>query len=204
MDILGDATAALQNFARFALDGPTRYNDVGELYLRLYGLLGAAYTQQQAAFRLYKLMNCTSPQKLREKLNALTLRTLRHQLASHSLDYMNEDGKPSGKAFVPIRMELRGHNCSVTENRGDATTTYDLQAGLNEHCDVIISILDRIYAKAYKTLFRANKDKLAMHSEKLEELRLIRAGALVIRIPGAEGNETDHVLIIRVQGGNGT
>jgi hypothetical protein len=43
MDVIGDAALALKNFLRFSLDGPTRYEDLGERYLRLYGLLSATY-----------------------------------------------------------------------------------------------------------------------------------------------------------------
>src|ERR1041384_7357077 len=53
MDVVGDAALALRNFLRFSLDGPSRYEDVGERYLRLYGALSAAYVQQQAVLKLY-------------------------------------------------------------------------------------------------------------------------------------------------------
>lgn len=43
MDVVGDASLAIGSFLRFSLDGPTRYEDIGERYLRLYGLLSAAY-----------------------------------------------------------------------------------------------------------------------------------------------------------------
>lgn len=204
MDILGDATTALQNFAQFGLDGPTRYDNVGERYLRLYGLLSAAYTQQQAAHKLYKLVNCPSPKLVRDKFIKLTLRTLRHQLASHSLDYMGSDRKPSGAAFVPVRMELRGHNCSVTENRGDASKEYDLQEALNQHCDALISVLDTIYEKSYKTFFKANKDKQLIHENKLGELRQVRDGAIVIHITSPNSDGTDKVLIISGRPKTGT
>ena len=57
MDIIGDACLAIDNFIRFGLDGPTKYNEVGERYLRLYGLLSATYIQQQAVIKLYQLVN---------------------------------------------------------------------------------------------------------------------------------------------------
>ena len=53
MDVVGDAALALGSFLRFSLDGPTRYEDVGEKYLRLYGLLSATYVQQEAIIKLY-------------------------------------------------------------------------------------------------------------------------------------------------------
>src|ERR1700731_3985821 len=48
MDIIGDASTAIDNVQRFGLSGPTKHNDTGEKYLRLYGMLSAAYIQQEA------------------------------------------------------------------------------------------------------------------------------------------------------------
>ena len=48
MDIVDDASTAIDHVERFGLGGPTKYNDVGEKYLRLYGLLSATYIQQQS------------------------------------------------------------------------------------------------------------------------------------------------------------
>ena len=49
MDVVGDASGAIHNFLRFGLDGPARFDDIGERYLRLYGLLSAVYAQQSRA-----------------------------------------------------------------------------------------------------------------------------------------------------------
>lgn len=195
MDILGDSSLALQNFARFSLDGPSRYEDTGECYLRLYGLLGAAYVQQQAAFKLYKLMNCPNPRDVKVELDSLDLRKLRHQLASHSLDYSDFDGT-GGKAFVPVRIELGGHKCTVTENRGDGWATYDLKDALNKHCDVMVSIMDRIYEKTFRTLFKTQRTRLEKYQQRLDDLRMVRDGMLVIRIPSDEGGGVTRILIV--------
>ncbi|MDX1915416.1 MAG: hypothetical protein SFU55_07515 [Methylophilus sp.] len=152
MDILGDASLAIHNFLRFGLDGPTKYDDTGEKYLRLYGLLSSAYIQQQAVLKLHKLMNCINQKELKIQADKLLIRTLRHQLASHSLDYFDFADKAT-TAFVPVRIDLRGFNCTVTENRGDSSLSYDLKQVLIEHCDFMLEVLDAIYMKSYKTLF---------------------------------------------------
>lgn len=107
MDIVGDASNAIRNFLQFGLDGPTRYNDVGERYLRLYGVLTATYIQQQAVLKLYKLMNVPNPQDIKDKLDALEIRTLRHKLASHGTDYKEVTG-PNIGTFIPIQITVRG------------------------------------------------------------------------------------------------
>jgi hypothetical protein len=44
----------IENFLRFGIDGPTKYGDMGEKYIKLYGALNATYLQQQAAISLFK------------------------------------------------------------------------------------------------------------------------------------------------------
>jgi hypothetical protein len=188
MDILGDASLALHNFLRFGLDGPTRYDDTGEKYLRLYGLLSAAYVQQQAALKLHKLMNCTSQKNCKDEADKLQIRNLRHQLASHSLDYFDFGDKVTS-AFVPVRIGLRGFNCTVTENRGDRSISYDLRDAVLEHCDFMLDLLDAIYEKSYKTLFKSEKLKQIEHQKKLTSLREMKEGGVVFRstLPGITG-----------------
>ena len=67
MDIIEDACTAINNFLNFGLNGPTKYNDIGEKYLRLYGILSSTYIQQEALLKLYRLMNV--PPHLRKERN---------------------------------------------------------------------------------------------------------------------------------------
>ena len=198
MDVLGDTSLALHNCITFGLDGPTKYDDTGEKYLRLYGLLSAAYIQQQAALKLHKLMNCTGQKEFRKQADTLAIRRLRHQLASHSLDCVDySDGSVS--AFVPVRIGLGSFNCTVTENRGDRSSIYNLKKAIIEHCEFMLELLDAIYEKSYKTFFKANKPKLAEHREKLEDLRKLKAGYFIFKSnhPGIP-----NIVIAPVEGGS--
>lgn len=186
MDVVGDASLALDSFLKFSLDGPTRYEDIGERYLRLYGLLSAAYVQQQAVLKLYSLMNCANPKDIQTEFNKLEIRTLRHQLASHSLDFFRP-GESKTQAFVPVRIGLEGFSCMVTENRGDVTRTIKLDEAVETHCVVVTSVLDRIYEKSVKTIFKGQLAKIAKFNKKLEDLRFVRDGNLILRF-----GEQDH------------
>lgn len=192
MDVVGDASLAIRHFLRFSLDGPTRYEDVGERYLRLYGVLSAAYVQQEAVLKLFRLMNCPSPQNIQVELNALEIRSLRHQLASHSLDFLPPGGGRT-QAFVPVRIGLSGFSCMVTENRGGPTRTIDLRKALNDHCNAIVSVLDRIYEKALKTLFKGQQKRIVVFQKKLDDLRFVRDGNMIVR-----AGEGKHRMEIRV------
>ncbi len=188
MDVVGDASLAIDHFLRFGLDGPTRYNDIGEKYLRLYGLLSAVYIQQEATLKLYSLMNCPNPKDIKAEFNQLEIRTLRHQLASHSVDFLaSSDEKP--QAFVPVRMNLGGFSCTVTENRGDQNRTIKLDEAIVEHCKTVISVIDRIYEKSIMTFFRGQDKKIKEFKKKLEDLRFERDGNIIIRAPGETKSE---------------
>lgn len=186
MDVVGDASLALESFLNFSLDGPTRYEDMGERYLRLYGLLSAAYVQQQAVLKLYSLMNCPNPKTIRDEFDKLEIRTLRHQLASHSLDFVRP-GESRTQAFVPVRVGLSGFSCTVTENICGATRTIKLDEAVKAHCVAVTSALDRIYEKSVKTIFKGQLAKIAKFNKKLEALRFVRAGNLILRF-----GEQDH------------
>jgi hypothetical protein len=93
MDIIDDASAAIADVERFGLSGPTKYNELGERYLRLYGLLSATYIQQQSALTIHKLMNVSDYKATRAKFQALKIRALRHKLSSHGTDYFNEEAR---------------------------------------------------------------------------------------------------------------
>ena len=180
MDVIGDATLAIRHFLQFSLDGPTRYDDVGERYLRLYGVLSAAYVQQRAVLKLFKLMNCPDPADVQKDFGTLEITSLRHQLASHSTEFLPHRGGKA-QAFVPVRIGLAGFSCMVTENRGGPTRTINLKEALLAHCKAITVVLDRLYDKAVRTLFKGQQKRLAEFQKKLDDLRFVRDGNMLIR-----------------------
>jgi hypothetical protein len=181
MDVVGDASTAIRHFLQFGLDGPTRYQDVGERYLRLYGVLSATYVQQQAALKLYELMNVPNPKEMKAKLDTLEIRNLRHKLASHSTDFLTgKDGTTA--TYVPIRMGLGGFHCLYANNEETEHESADLEKAIEEHCRFVIAMLDTVYEKAVRTLFKGHQKKLAEFHDKLADLRTERDGGLVLRM----------------------
>lgn len=181
MDVVGDATAAIRNFLQFGLDGPTRYQDVGESYLRLYGLLSAAYIQQQAVLKLFTLMNVPNPKAIKKELDRLQIRELRHKLASHSTDYKNP--VRAIETYIPVRIGLSGFHCKYSQNRGKTLQSLDLEAAVEEHCRLLVSVMDSMYAKAIQTLVKGQDKKLAELEERLQDLRIEKDGGIVWHLP---------------------
>lgn len=199
MDVIGDAALALDHFLRFSLDGSSRYEDVGERYLRLYGLLSATYLQQEAVLKLYSLINCPSPSDVKAELNNLEIRTLRHQVASHSVDYL-PPSRGKTQAFVPVRIGLSGFSCMVTEGRGNSTRTIQLDDAINAHCHVITSVLDRIYEKSVKTFFKGQTQRIEEFTKKLEDLRFVRDGNILIR--SSDSSKPIEIRVVFVEPGS--
>jgi hypothetical protein len=196
MDIVEDAGLALNDFLRFSLDGPTRYENAGERYLRLYGVLSATYIQQEATRKLYALMNCPSPKGVDERFAQLEVRSLRHQVASHGTDY-RVPGTTKTLSYVPVRIGLRGYDCEVTEGRGNDTRTVDLRIAVQAHCEALSDVLDLIYEKGLKTLFRGQPAKIQEHQAALDELRQQRQGTLIIRvIPNTPDGKPVHIKLV--------
>jgi len=184
MDIIGDACLAIDDFLRFSLDGPTKYDEIGERYLRLYGILTATYIQQEAVLKLYQLVNV--PPTLKDgkaMIDQLEIRLLRHKLSSHSTNYLDKRG--TIETFVPIRMNLRGFNCGYFDNKAIKAYNVDLMKAISEHLETLVEMLDRILDKAIRTFYKGQetckdyKDFL----ERLKELRIIRNGGLVSKLP---------------------
>lgn len=66
--------AAMGNFQKYGLDGPTKFEDLGEKYLRLYGFLNATYIQQAAVLSLYKFLNVPNPKEAKKRIEVLKIR----------------------------------------------------------------------------------------------------------------------------------
>jgi hypothetical protein len=177
MDVIEDACLAIKNFLDFSLDGPTKYENTGERYLRLYGLLNAVYIQQQALVELYKIMGCHSPSDVSNEFRKLRITEVRHQLASHGVNYQNPASR-NKQAFVPVRFGLSGYRCSISENRGDTLEEVELDKELDAHCLQSIEVLERIYEKSVRTLFRGMPDRIEYFQSVLSDLAALKRGEI--------------------------
>jgi hypothetical protein len=178
MDITGDAGAAIENFLQFGLDGPTRYDEIGEKYLRLYGVLNATYIQQAAVLKLYKLTNAPELKEAKNQIESLQIRETRHKLGAHSIDYMDNTTKRI-ESYSPVRATLSGFICEYFNNETLSSKRVDLRRCLHEHLKVLIDLMDKIYEKTVNTLYRGENEKREEFLEKLKDLRIIKDGGLV-------------------------
>lgn len=185
MDIVDDASAAIAHVQKYGLGGPTKYDDLGEKYLRLYGLLSATYIQQQSIGTIYRLMNLPDPKALRSAFETLEIRDLRHKISSHGTDFLDR-ATGNKQAFVPLRFELSG-GLSITYINYTSSSSHHkvvIAGAIGAHVHMMIDILDRIIEKSANTIFEANSNQKKEIESELADLRIEKAGGLVFKADG--------------------
>jgi len=181
MDIIGDSLYAIEHFLKFGLEGPTKYDDIGEVYLRLYGVLNATYIQQQAIYLLFKLNNCPNAKAANEQIKSLEIRSVRHKIGAHSSDYLNFDKNNKTESFVPVRINLTGFNCGYFNNETSKIEKVNLRALLEEHIKLMLVFLDQIYEKSIHTFYRGQDSQIKKYEELLSDMRIEKNGGVVIK-----------------------
>jgi hypothetical protein len=181
MDIVEDASAVIDHVQRFGLSGSTKYDDVGEKYLRLYGLLSATYIQQQSIGTIFRIMNLPDPKALKAAFEALEIRDLRHKLSSHGTDFLDRT-MGSQQAFVPIRFDLGDFRISYV-NYSSSTSHHkvDISAAIEAHVRLMVGVMDAIIEKSLTTLFEANSKQKSELEAELADLRVEKADGLVFK-----------------------
>lgn len=179
-DILEDSNAAISNFLRFGITGPTKYDELGEKYLRLYGVLNASYMQQQAIYNLYKFFQCPGVKDKKKEIDSLEIVSVRHKLAAHSANYEDPD---SGKmhVFVPVRIELNDYECSYFNHYNDEYKTVNLQSSIEEHLKLMCATYIEVVKKTISTIYKCNKEKSQELLQKVSPFEKMISGCGLIK-----------------------
>ncbi len=178
MDIIGDTSLAIGNFLEFGLDGTTKDDSIGERYLRLYGVLNASYMQQRAVLNLCKIVNISGFEKIKKQINDLEIFEVRNKIGSHSNDYLN-NGKV--ESYEPIQISLHGYGFEYINNETLEKQTVNLFECLIKHLEVMVELVDQIYAKAGKTIYKSNPEKIDSFTSILKELRIKKNDGMVFK-----------------------
>ncbi|WP_201508098.1 hypothetical protein [Psychrobacter proteolyticus] len=189
-DILEDSNEALKSFLKFGLSGPTKYNDLGEKYLRLYGVLNAVYQQQQAMLHIFKLFNCPNPKSIKQEFNNLSITQARHKLGAHSINYTVQ-GDSETEMFVPVRVQFNDYELTYFNHKNDESSKIDLRLTLEEHSRLICKTYLLIANKVIKTVYKGNTVKQEQVLTSFNELEMVMNGALLIK--GQDGNTVINI-----------
>ena len=182
MDLVGDTCLSIEHFLRFGISGPTRYDDTGEKYLRLYGILNTTYLQQQSVLKIHKIMNGPDYPSAVARTSSLAVREVRNKLGSHSIDYLNSHSDEV-ESFVPVRITMSAFDCEYCNGNDMSMHEVDLKKAVEAHLDLMIELYDQVFEKTVKTLYKTSADKCNSVLEGLNELRIEKAGGIILLAP---------------------
>ena len=184
-DILEDSNEALKSFLKFGLSGPTKYDDLGEKYLRLYGMLNAVYQQQQAILHIFKLFNCPNPKVVKQEFDNLLITQTRHKLGAHSINYISQSNKET-EMFAPVRVQFEDYKLTYFNHKNNESNDIDLKLTLEEHSKLICKTYFSIANKVIKTVYKGNIVKQGQVLSSFNELEIVMNGAWLVK--GQDGN----------------
>ena len=183
MDIVDQTNDAIRNFLLFGLDGPTKYEDVGERFLRLYGVLNATYIQQEAIKQICKRFGLEAD----KEVNAIPIRNIRNKIGAHNPE--QGYGRDKKKAYLTARLSLSDFKLSYghyeTKDGQKTFTSFpsesiDLKERVEEHCRTIIDIFDRTYEALIKRFWEEDDSQYDEYMTELKDLRIEKDGGEVL------------------------
>jgi len=188
LDLIGDAELAKKHFYQFEIGGPTKYDDTGEKYLRLYGVLSSIYLQKSAIIQLCEVFKFNFKSQIRKGLNKLQIIKLRNIVASHTIDYLENGNK---KTFMLARFSL-GQKELVVNDEKNMFFNYNIIELMKEFDTKAIEVLDKINEKAINTIYKNNETEKKRLLAKLERIRNERNGHIYIDI-----DDNKQIVIVK-------
>lgn len=184
LDLLGDTENAKTNFNRFGLQGPTRYDDVGEKYLRLYGVLNAVWQQFSALKTLGNVFDVPSRFKREAVLGGLTIVDLRHVAGSHTLDHQRKGAKCNDKrsSYMVSQHSLNTDELTVLDDQNNFKK-YPLKELLREWDMAVTDYLGEIAQVVHERLTEPGSKHAAETAHEIALLEKEARGAMVTRMP---------------------
>ena len=189
MDVLGDTELAKENFLKFSLSGPTKIQDYGEQYLRLYGIVNAVYLQRSALISFIELIKLRDKKSIISKIDSLKIIELRHIVGAHTIDFL-DDGKRNPHQFS--RGSLEHEPIATSDSKGNYKK-YNLKELLLEYNKLASELLIEATEKFITTT--QGGQKLIEFKERLELVKEEQDGAIVIYPP--HGTEPFVIRVIR-------
>ena len=152
--IIDDTELAKKSFNKFDLQGPSRHQDVGERYLRLYGFLNAVYQQKLAIDNLMEVHKILKHKEYSKQLSNNELLVLRNKIAAHSANYnlTKEDSEHKFDVYEISRPDLQADGVRLLRNQHDFEV-FELDKAIKEFDRLIEEILSVIVGKLIKRIF---------------------------------------------------
>jgi hypothetical protein len=177
LDVIGDTELAKDNFRKFKIEGPTKIEDFGERYLRLYGILNAVYLQHSAVESFLEIIKYPAKNAALKDLNDLKILELRNKAGAHTVDYLGNDRK---KNPHQISRGIGDNTKIETLDSNNVHQEYDLHLLLNHFDDTVEYLLLKGAMKFVSTVFKNNSVKKAKYLRNLNAFeKALETGILI-------------------------
>lgn len=173
VDLLDDTEYAIVSAFEYQLGDVTNNNkDVGERYIRLYGILNAVYLQMNAYKELSKLLNFADPEKLMLNFERLSIYRLRNMAGAHTTDYrfdkVDIENYPDAKksnSFRIVQSDLSPTGDKIVVlDENDNLLEFNLLQTLTEYESLVRRLLVQLINHTINTLVHKREDKIEMRS----------------------------------------
>lgn len=139
---LEDTESALRNFRKYGLLGPTKFEDVDECYLRLYGFLSCIFMQKDAVVELTSILMPSRKKQVAELFRNNSLVQLRNRLASHNVSNVNDNRTSILSQTSLLRKNMVIHY--VTDKTYEVDLKEELQSFEKSLNEELVRIIDYI------------------------------------------------------------
>ncbi len=175
--VIDDTELAKISFKQFELQGPSRHPDIGEKYLRLYGILNAIYQQKLAVENLLEIHKVSNKKELLKQLSESKIIELRNKIGAHSTNFKTgkEDSEHNFDVYEISRPKLDRDAISLLRNQNEREN-FALFKEIEIFDTIIESNLSLIVTKIIKKIYRNQGE----FYKRLVEIEFIRNGGMII------------------------
>jgi hypothetical protein len=165
LDVIGDSQEAISNFLQNGLG-----TDVGEKYIRLYGVLSAIYLHSQAVLSLARYFKINDINTIDKKLKSNKILDIRHKLGAHSVNYKNSYNTIS--CYTPIRMTMEAHSLTFynMNPESDEYQTINLNTEIENYFFNAQEIVETTTIKCIKTVYKDSKEEIKLNMKRIDEI----------------------------------
>lgn len=187
--LINDTELAKQSFKEFGLQGPSRHKDTGERYLRLYGVLNAAYQQLQAIKNLLEIYKISTKKEIISELDQSKLIQLRNKIGAHSANFkrIKQDSERKIDVFEISESNLKREEVKITRNQMQ-DEYFELNHLINIFDKMIENALSLMIAKVLSKIFNNQGhlyDKLLTVDKQKDGVIIIKNGNTTMEISGS-------------------
>jgi hypothetical protein len=176
--LLEDTEEAKNNYLKYGISGPTKISDIGEKYLRLYGILNSIWLQMNAIVELFSIFKCTGKTQLYKQLKGLSIIKLRNIAGSHSINYLDEiTNKITSFSIARITLDTNEIWCLDENNK---SIKIDISKSISEYNKSIIHIYEMITSKIITSIYKNDsKQRQAFQTKQIELINVFKSDCVI-------------------------